>query len=308
MAVIGTLLLVAYVGAAILAYEILSFLWRRPPDLTSALFTIGAVTVLAAYLSYRFGTRQLLAGLDATEIEPRQAPGFFRRLERLTSAMEVDRPRVAVARLGVPNAFALGGVRSGVLVFDTSLFRILSPAEREAILAHELAHLETYDALVQTLAYSALRTIVGLLMIPLIPLLLFVVGLARGWAWIRGRPESWSRNPVLIVYYWASLVVTLLAVGLTLVVRAHSRRREFAADDRAVEVTGKPLALARALRKIERASGRERGLLSTLYVKGDEEGVLSRLLSTHPPMDDRIERLLDRAGSESLYGRRIPIQ
>lgn len=217
---------------------------------------------------------------------------------------------MAVTRLGVPNAFALGGVRSGVLVFDTSLFRILSPAEREAILAHELAHLETYDAFVQTLAYSALRTIVGLLLIPLIPLLLFVVGLARGWAWIRGRPESWSRNPVLIVYYWASLAVTLLAVGLTLVVRAHSRRREFAADDRAVEVTGKPLALARALRKIERASGRERerGLLSTLYVQNDEEGVLSRLLSTHPPIDDRIERLLERTGSESLYGRRIPIQ
>ena len=125
---------------------------------------------------------------------------------------------------------------------------------------------------------------------------------------MRGRPGSWARNPVMFVYHWASLSVTLLALGLTLLIRAHSRRREYAADDRAVELTGKPLALARGLRKIERATEPEQGLLSTLYVQGDQDGVLSRLLSTHPSMDDRIARLLERAGVDSIHGRRIPIE
>ncbi|MCU4717037.1 M48 family metallopeptidase [Halapricum hydrolyticum] len=308
MIAIGVSLLIVYVAAAALVYELLTLLIRSPPNLATALVMVGTITVLAAYLSYRFGTQQLLAGLDAVEIDRRHAPEFFGRLERLRSSMEIERPRVAVARLGVPNAFALGGVSSGVIVFDLSLFRMLTPDEREAILAHELSHLENYDAFVQTVAYSALRTLVGLMMIPLLPLLLAITGIAHGWAWIRGRPDSWSRNPLMLVYHWASLGVTLLAVGLTILIRAHSRRRELAADDRAVEVTGKPLALARALRKIQRAGERERGLLATLYVQGDEDGLLTRLLSTHPPMDDRIDRLLDRAGADTLGGRRIPIE
>ena len=98
----------------------------------------------------------------------------------------------------------------------------------------------------------------------------------------------------MIVYYWATISVTLLAIALTVLIRAHSRRREYAADDRAVEITGNPRALARALHKIDRASERQRGLLSTLYVQGDDEGLWTRLLSTHPPMDDRIERLLEQ--------------
>ncbi|WP_049994417.1 M48 family metallopeptidase [Halapricum salinum] len=308
MWLVGTALLVVYLLAALLTYELFVYLLERPPDPLTALLTIGLVVLVASYLSYRFGTRQLLAGLGGIEIRPRNAPALFDQLDRLEQRMTVERPRVVVADLGVPNAFALGGVRSGVLVFDRSLLRVLSPDEREAILAHELAHLESYDAFVQTLSYSVLRTIVGLLLLPLLPLLFLVTGIARGLAWIRGRPGEWTRNPVMVVYYWATLSVTLLAIGLTVLIRAHSRRREYAADDRAVEITGRPLALARALRKIDRATERQRGLLSTLYVQGDDEGVLTRLLSTHPPMDDRIERLLDRAEADSLRGRRVPIE
>lgn len=297
MWLIGTTLLLVYGVAAVFTYELFRYLWRRPPDLATALLTIVVVVIVTSYLSYRFGTRQLLAGLRGTEIGPRNAPALFDQLDRLQSQMDLERPRVVVAELGVPNAFALGGVRSGVLVLDRSLLGLLTPDEREAILAHELAHLESYDAFVQTLAYTALRTIVGLLLVPVLPLLFLVVGVARGWAWIRGRPKTWTRNPVMLVYYWASLCVTLLGLGLTVLIRTHSRRREYAADDRTVEITQKPLALARALQKIDRASERQRGLLSTLYVQGDEDGLWTRLLSTHPPMDDRIQRLLERHGA-----------
>lgn len=303
---IGLALLAVYASAAVLAFQLLAVFLSRPLDPVSTALAVGLVTVVAAYLSYRFGTRQLLSGLDAVEIGRRSAPGFFRRLEGLTELMAVDQPRVFVANLGAPNAFALGGVRSGVLVVDASLFRLLTGEELQAILAHELAHLEGYDAFVQTLAYSAMRTLVGLLVLPLVPLLLLVTGFARAVAWIRGRPREWSRNPIMLVYAWLSLGITVLAIAVTALIRAHSRRREYAADDRSVEVTGNPLALARGLRKIQRASEPDRGLLSTLYVNGDEDGILTRLLSTHPPMDDRIERLLDRAGVERP--RLIPIE
>jgi heat shock protein HtpX len=298
MWLIGLTLLGVYLLAAFLTYEVFRFLWEQPPDPVTALLTIGFVVVVTSYLSYRFGTRQLLAGVGGVEVGPRNAPALFAQLDRLRTRMDVARPRIVVADLGVPNAFALGGVRSGVLVFDRTLLRLLSPDEREAILAHELAHLETYDAFVQTVAYSVLRTTVGLLLLPLLPLLFLVVGVARGWAWIRGRPHEWTRSPVMIVYYWATISVTLLAIALTVLIRAHSRRREYAADDRAVEITGNPRALARALHKIDRASERQRGLLSTLYVQGDDEGLWTRLLSTHPPMDDRIERLLEQADDD----------
>ena len=89
---------------------------------------------------------------------------------------------------------------------------------------------------------------------------------------------------------------------------ALSRRREFAADDRAAAVTGDPLA--RALRKIERATGGPWELLSQLYVRGEEDTCLRDLLSTHPDTDRRVERLRERArrgeGTRPVRVRRPP--
>jgi heat shock protein HtpX len=84
---------------------------------------------------------------------------------------------------------------------------------------------------------------------------------------------------------------------ITLLLFAHSRKREYAADERAAEVTGNPVALARALAKIHRATSPDRGLRSLLYIHGDERGDDSRrLLSTHPPVYERIDRLVEMAG------------
>nr|WP_281280708.1 M48 family metalloprotease [Natronomonas salsuginis] len=89
--------------------------------------------------------------------------------------------------------------------------------------------------------------------------------------------------------------VVILLFALTLALRAHSRRRECAADDRPVDATADLRALARALVKVQRAATPGRGIRSSLYVHGDEEGMLSRLLATHPPVAERIERLIGRA-------------
>lgn len=291
MVIVGLATLVVYGGGALLAYLVLRWAWLGRPDLATTLVILAGLTLLFGYLSYQFGTARLLASIDAAELPRERAPGVYRRIERLAARADVEVPRLLVANVEFPNAFALGSPDEGFVVVDYRLFRLLDDAELETIIAHELAHLESHDGLVQTLAYTAVEMVISMVTVALLPVVLLLTGLSRSIAWIRGRPlevglVGWLRRGV-------AGVVGVLFLSLLLVVRAHSRRREFAADERAVELTGHPEALARALRKIERAS-EPRGLLAQLFVHGDEAGVLTRWLSTHPSMDERIDRLTSR--------------
>jgi heat shock protein HtpX len=261
----------------------------------TTLLLIGGFALVFGYLSYQFGTARILSSLDATAITRAEAPQLYRRVEKLAAPMSIHPPQLLVAEMPLPNALSLGGGRNGVVVVDRSLFHLLSHRELSAILAHEFAHLERRDSLVQTLAFSVLRTITGFVTVALLPLLLFLTGLARAGAWIRGRPTNWTDSLLGQFRLLVQHGVVVVFFFLTLVIRAHSRRREFAADDRAAEVTGDPVALARALSKIERITDPNWGLLSPLYTSGDEDGTLGRILSTHPATEDRIERLLERA-------------
>jgi heat shock protein HtpX len=293
MFLVGLALFALYLGLAALGYLLAVSLWAQRPPLVQVVLFLGLFTLLSGYLSYRFGTSRLLADLGASDLPREYAPGVHARLDRLSETMDVDRPRLLVGTLGGPNALAVE-TRGGAVVLDQSLFRLLDAAELEGILAHELAHLESNDSLVQTLAYSLLRTLVGLVVLLVAPVTFLLAGFARAVAWMAGRPLEWSRSGLGTVRTRIAQALVLVLVSLTLLVRAHSRHREYAADERAVEVTGDPLALARALRRIQRASEPAHGLLSPLSVHGDEDGSLTRLLSTHPPIDDRIERLVGR--------------
>lgn len=295
MAAVGVSVLVFYAVVAGLAYVLLATLWANRPPLGTSLLIVAGLTVVFGFLSYQFGRSELLASVDAVEIPRRDAPELYRRVDAVASRMAIEPPRLLVAEMALPNAIALGGRGSGVVAVDRSLFTLLSPDELETIVAHECAHLESRDSLVQTLAYSAMRTVVGFLTLALLPLLLFATGLERGLAWIRGRPTRWTDGSVGRFRELVGSAVLLVLVVLTLLIRAHSRRREFAADDRAATVTGKPLALARALSKIDRVSDPDWSLLSPLYTRGDEEGTLGRIFSTHPDTDERVERLVERA-------------
>jgi heat shock protein HtpX len=130
-------------------------------------------------------------------------------------------------------------------------------------------------------------------MLLLFPIVLFLFGVDRAAAWIAGTPRQ-RQFGLMGLFQWAvSLLLGLVLGLLTLGVLAYSRRREFAADSRAATVTGKPGALARALVKIHEAARPRGGLLSLLYVQHDYQEQ-SRLLSTHPSLSDRVERLVGR--------------
>lgn len=312
MAVVGVTLLVSYFVAAYLGYLGLRWLWINRPDLPTLVGIVVGVAVLSAYLSYRLGTSQLLAALETNRLPPNRAPGLHRRIDELAERMEVDRPALFLTRAHIPNALAIGNAKRGALVLDRSLFRLLEPAELVGIIAHELAHLERNDGLLLAIVQGLSRTVVGLVMIALVPAILALSGLARGSAWVRGHPFDRS-GPFARLRQAVVSVPVLLLVATTLLVRARSRRREFAADDRAVSVTGNPAALARALKKIERAQ-EPTWPFTPLSTNRESETRLERWLSTHPSTDERIERLAERADNREMRQERtegptrIPIE
>ncbi len=314
MAVVGLAVLAGYAGAAYLGYLAVQALWTIRPDPAVLIAVLACATAVWGYLSYRSGTARLLSAFPTTWLPRDRAPSLHRRLDRLVERMDLDRPELYVARMGVPNALAVGGPGRGALVLDRSLFRLLNADELDGIMAHELAHLESHDSLVRTLAYSAGRTVVALVTLAVLPAVLLLTGIARGWMWIRGRP--FSRGRLDTVREGIGRVLIVVFVGFALLVRAHSRHREFAADDRAVAVTGDPIALARALRRIDRASKPRWGLFAPLYREDDEDedgdNPLAHWLSTHPPTDERIERLIENTETRERRVKpgwtRIPVE
>jgi heat shock protein HtpX len=291
-AAVGVGALLGYASAAAVVLLAYASLFVLDVSLVTAAAALLTTTVAVALLNYRYGTTRLLAQVNAVPLAPRQAPTAYRKLEDLAADMAVGHPRLYVASLPAPNAFSIGGPGNAV-VFDEVLFRILDPAEFEAVLAHELAHLERRDSLVQTLAYSLARTLVTVLGMLLLPIVLAARGVDRFAAWTTGCPGDTERFDL---HERVGALVVFAFLLCTLAVRARSRTREFAADDRAVEVTGTPLQLASALRKIERAQSPGGGLLDLLSGRrrtdrSDED----RLFATHPSLDERIERLRTQA-------------
>ncbi|MDS0259953.1 M48 family metalloprotease [Haloarcula sp. S1CR25-12] len=297
LATVGLGSLVVYLLVGVVAYRFLLLVWAQRPPTAVVVATVLGTALLFGVVSYWTGTARLKRSLDAVLLPRSRAPALYRRYDRLTDRMRAGEPSLLVARLPVPNAFAVGGP-GGAIVVDRRLFALLSLDEMETLLAHELAHFERRDALVQTLGYSLTQSLVGLVGIALFPVIVVTGGIARALALLRGNPESWSRSWLGRAQRGALGAVALLGFAVTLLVLSYSRRREWAADDRAATVTGNPLALARALRKIERASTPDMGPLTPLYVHGTEDNPLSKLLSTHPPMGDRVARLKQMAGLE----------
>jgi heat shock protein HtpX len=222
----------------------------------------GLLLGLAAYLSL---DRVVLGMVRARELPARDAPGLHTIVERLAVRAGVAKPRLYVIEKGPPLALSAGrGANSAVIAVTEALVLLPSPAEVEAVLAHELAHIRRRDVLVQTTA---------------VVLAAMIVELSRIGGWLE-RALLFVLGPV------ASAFVHLLL----------SAKREFEADLLAASFCDSPHGLAGALIRLEQAAELVEFEASTatepLYTINPflEEGVAA-LFVTHPPVGERVQRL-----------------
>ena len=173
--------------------------------------------------------------MGGREVTPQEAPELHAMIERLCIQADLPKPKVAVADTRMPNAFALGrSPKSATVCATTGIMELLSPAELEGVMAHELTHVGNRDVLVMTLA-GFFATIAAYIV-----QFGFLFGGGGGY----GDDDD---NPSAMVLILVSLVVYVISFFL---MQALSRYREFAADRGAALITGRPSALASALMKI----------------------------------------------------------
>jgi heat shock protein HtpX len=227
-----------------------------------------------------FSDRLALAAMGAKEVSPQEAPGLHAMIERLCIQADLPKPRIAVADTHVPNAFACGrSQKSATVCATTGIMSVLSPSELEGVMAHELSHVKHRDVLIMTIA-SFFASIAALIM-------------QFGFFFGMGDDDN---NPSIAIVLLVSFVVYIVSFFLML---ALSRYREFAADRGAAIITGRPSALSSALVKISGAMERvptqdlrqaER-MNAFFIVPASVKNSVASLLSTHPPMEQRIARL-----------------
>ena len=259
--------------------------------LVVALLASGANGVTVAFIAgglalfQLFGSDKLaLRAMGAREVTPQQAPELHAMIDRLCVQADLPKPKVAVADTRMPNAFALGrSPKSATVCATTGIMELLSPAELEGVMAHELTHVANRDVLVMTLA-GFFATIAAYIV---------QFGFFFGGGGGYGDDDD---NPSFMVLFLVSIAVYIISFFL---MQALSRYREFAADRGAAVITGRPSALSSALMKI--SSGMERipqqdlrasSELSAFYIfPPGVKGSIAGLFSTHPPLEKRIEAL-----------------
>jgi len=231
-----------------------------------------------------FGSDKLaLRAMGAREVTPQEAPELHAMIERLCVQADLPKPKIAVANTQMPNAFAIGrSPKSATVCATTGIMDLLTPAELEGVMAHELTHVQNRDVLVMTLA-SFFATIAAYIM---------QFGLFFG----GGHSGDDDDNPSILVLFAVSFFVYVISFFL---MQALSRYREFSADRGAALIAGRPSALASALVKISGGMQRipakdlrAQGELAAFYIFPPGAGkALGSLFSTHPPMEKRIAAL-----------------
>jgi heat shock protein HtpX len=237
-------------------------------------------------VAYWFSDRIALAAAQAQEVGPAEAPMLHRLAERLAVQYHVPKPRVYVSPDPSPNAFATGRSPShAAICVNEGLLRILDEEELYGVLAHEFAHVRNRDILTS----SVVAVLAGA-----ITLIANVAQWGLMFGGYGGRDDREQGAGGLI---GGLLLIILAPIAAALIQLAVSRSREFEADHTGAEVSGDPMALASALRKLERAtqvipSQTAQPPFAHLYIVNPLSGqTLSNLFSTHPPLEERIRRL-----------------
>jgi heat shock protein HtpX len=244
-----------------------------------ALLVAGVMNVVMFFAS----SSMVLRMYRARVIAERDAPELFAMVDRLRQRAGLPMPTVAVAPHEQPNAFATGRSPDHAVVCVTAgLVRLVSPAELEGVIAHELAHVKNRDMLLQTIT----ATFAG------------AIGYLAQFGWLLGGRDDEHGNPIV-----ALMMMVVAPIAAMIIQFAISRQREFKADAVGAEICGRPLALAGALQKLDAAAHRipmqvapAAAPLAQVNPLAAHGGGMMRLFSTHPPTAERVARLEALAG------------
>lgn len=248
-----------------------------------------AVIVGFNLLAYFFSDKMALASTGARPVTEAELPQVYAMVRRLTMQMGMPEPRIYIIDSPQPNAFATGrSPKHAAVAVTTGILRVMSNEELEAVLAHELAHVRNRDILISSIA-AMLAAALSII--------------ARMAFWFGGGGDN-RDNPLGAIGALLALIIGPIAA---MFIRfAISRAREYEADATGAAITGQPLHLASALEKIGAATARipmrVNEATSQLFIEnplkafGNRRGSqLARLFSTHPPIEDRIQRLTEMA-------------
>jgi len=253
------------------------------------LFALGAgagvivVVALVLLVVQLFGSDKIaMATMGVKEVSPAEEPELHGIIERLCVQADLPKPRVAVIETSMPNACAMGKSQKSATVCATrGILELLSPAELEGVIAHELTHVINRDVMVMTLA-SFFATLASMIA----QFALFFGG---------GYGNSEEEEDIMIVVL---VSVVVYAVSF-LLLRALSRYREFAADRGSAVLTGRPSALASALLKIsgtmERVPSQDlrkaEGMSAFFILPARTKKSLMNIFADHPPLEQRLAAL-----------------
>lgn len=223
------------------------------------------------------------------EIQKADNPRLYRIVENLAITDGLPMPKVYIVNDPAPNAFATGRDPKSASVAATSgLLDLMSDQELEAVMAHEMGHVQNYDIRVSMIVFG-LVVAVG-----------FIADMFLRMAFFGGaRRNNNGGNPVVMVFGLVAMIIApLVAAGVQ---AAISRQREYLADASSAMTTRNPDALAGALEKLGqygRPLQRQNSTMSHLWISDPTKpGFMSKLFSTHPPIPDRVARLQKIGGS-----------